>query len=562
MTRFASTQPFRIGTARGAPTQARRAPIGHSEDCGPARSREPSPSALRWLLLFRLVLVVGLILSFSPEIIAPEITSAQADTAWWILILYSASVLLSGLGLLGRWPSARSQVHLAIYVDIIALTLLIHVAGTLVGGLHTLMALVVAVGALLMEGRLALLFAAFATLALLTERIYTDLQHPLASSNFTEAGLLGATFFAVTLLAHAIHRRIQEAETIAARRTVDLANLAQLNAFIIENLTTGVLVIDGEQRVRLINKAALTLLHAETRRKRMRLSRLAPGLATWIEREMEDPSPDGRVVQIGPRALRASLKPLDDSPAAGGLIYLRDMQELTREAQRTKLAALGTLTASIAHNIRNPLSAITHASQLLAEGQTLNADDRHLLEIIERNSARIDETVRSVLQLSSRDKLEPIAIDLSTWLPERVAELHETHRLAAVSCRLELAATPPPIEADPRHLHQILANLVENALVHGRDADQPARVTIRLTVHDGADERPVIEVRDQGRGIEARIAHEIFNPFFTTRTGGTGLGLYIARELAETNGITLEYEPILPRGSCFRLVPRQAPDLA
>jgi two-component system sensor histidine kinase PilS (NtrC family) len=520
-----------------------------------ASGRHPSWSALRWLFVFRLILLVGLILLFAPDGLGPEITAAQAAFAWRLLILYAGLVLASGIALFARWPGANRQAYLAIYVDIFVLTLLMHTAGGVLSGLGMLIAPVVAAGTLLMQGRLALLFASFATLAVLAEQLYRELPGLPDTAAYPQTGLLGATFFAVALLSYVLSRRIREVEAIAARRTLDLANLTQLNAYVIEHLGTGVLVVDSQRRVRLINKTALDLLGVAGISRPVPLSTLSAELAAWLDdNEMLDPSRAIQVLRLGERSLRVSTLPIGDGGEAGRLIDLRDDQALTREARQHKLAALGTLTASIAHNIRNPLSAVTHASELLAEGQELGADDRQLLEIIRRNCLRIDEIVRSVLQLSLRDKVEPVSTDLDRWLRELVAELRETHGLSEADCWLDLPSVAVRVEVDPRHLRQIIANLVENALAHAGRGDRPVRVGIRLRLAPLTGERPLIEVCDDGKGIDGGIVRDIFNPFFTTSSRGTGLGLYIARELAETNGIELTYARTEPSGSCFRMV--------
>jgi len=530
------------------------------EDVGalPRRARPdhryPTWAALRWLFLCRLALLIGLILLFSPPALDPLITADLAELAWDVLIVYALLVLFSGVTLYFRWPGRESQVLLAIYTDLIALTLLMHAGGGVSSGLGMLLAVAVAAGALMMEGRLALLIASLATLAVLTEQIYADLQGATETASYTQAGLLGTIFFAVALIAHVLYQRVREAEALAARRTVDIANLTKLNAFIIENLRTGVLVVDGERRLRLTNKAALTLLDAEAVTSRESLRDLSNELADWLKAEVHNPKPEGGVLRVGTRQVRASLTLLGDYRASGALVYLRDQQELTHEAQQIKLAALGTLTASIAHNIRNPLSAISHASELFADGKDLPEEDRHLLDIIRRNSARIDETVTSVMQLSRRNQLEPVAIDLSAWLRDLAGELRETYRLSAEQLTLEISAPPDPVHVDPRHLHQIVANLCENAVIHGGGPNRTGRAEIRLTGPRGGEHGPVIEISDNGPGIDEAIVYEIFNPFFTTKSTGTGLGLYIARELAETNGIRLTYEPARPHGSRFKLL--------
>lgn len=501
------------------------------------------------------MLLIGLILLFSPNALDPLISAADAELAWAVLIVYALLVLLSGIGLYAHWPGRVRQVHLAIYIDIVAFTLLMYAAGGASSGFGILIGVAVAAGALMIEGRLALLFASFASLSVLTEQIYSDWQGSAATGSYTQAGLLGAIFFAVAILAHVLYRRVREAEAMAARRTVDIANLTKLNAFIIENMATGVIVVDGERRLRLTNKAALSLLGVREARPGGLLTDLSTALAAWLDAEAPNPVPDGSVIHVRDRELRATLDLLGDYRASGAILYLRDNQEITREMQQSKLAALGTLTASIAHNIRNPLSAITHASQLFADGKDLPEDDRHLLDIIRRNSARIDATVRSVLQLSHSNQMDPVALDLGLWLSELAEEFRETHGLTPERCPLEITFWPDSVEVDPRHLHQIVTNLCENALTHGGYRGEPARVRIRLAPNgDLGNPIPLIEISDEGTGIDPHIVQEIFNPFFTTTASGTGLGLYIARALAEPNGIRLSYEYAAPHGSRFKLL--------
>ena len=519
---------------------------------GSSRNRYPSWSALRWLFLFRLLMVVGLVLAFSPSAQDPLISQADAPMAWRVLVVYAVLVLLSGLNLYARWPKRENQVYLAVFVDIIAFTLLMHAAGGVSSGLGVLLAVAVAAGALLMEGRLSLLFAAFAALAVITEQVYVELQAGAPAREFTQAGLLGIMFFAVSLLAHVLYRRVRDAELLAARRKVDIDDLSKLNEYIIQNMSTGVMVIDGDRRMRLMNQAARDLIDAQDAQPGTQLRKISAPVAEWLEAHVRPTAPEGGMVLVGERELRPSRQLLGDYRAAGVLLYLRDNQEVAREAQQIKLASLGTLTASIAHNIRNPLSAITHAAQLLAETKELGPDDRHLLDIIRRNSGRIDEIVRSVLQLSRRNQVDPRLIELVAWLEEFCDEFRESHGLREEHFLLEFEPPPISVEVDPRHLHQILANLCENAVLHAGSPDRPAHIHVRVGRDDGRA-RARVEVCDDGPGIDEATAREMFAPFYTTRTTGTGLGLYIARELSETNGIHLSYERVKPTGSCFRL---------
>ncbi len=498
-------------------------------------------------------MVVGLVVAFSPDALDPALGRSDTQLAWNILVAYALLVLLSGFGLSLRQPRRTSQVQWAIVVDIATYTALMHTAGGVTSGLGILLAVAVAAGALMLEGRLSLLFASLASLAVITEQLYGLLLGNDQTISFTQAGMLGLLFFTVALLSHVLYRRVRSAEALAARRQVDIDDLSKLNDFIIRSLGTGILVADGERRLRLINDAALELLRVGRARTGASLAELSPELGRWLAAQVQSANPRGGLIQIGEREVWASIRLLGNFRASGVVIYLRDNQEAAREAQQVKLASLGTLTASIAHNIRNPLSAISHAGQLMSEDPALSDENRHLLGIVRRNCARIEETVQSVLQLSRRNQLDPCLLNLVAWLEAFAAELWDSHGLTEGQLRLTIDADPIAVEVDPRHLHQILANLCENALVHGKLAGAEARVEIRLgRLPDRAE--AALEILDAGPGIDAVTAREIFNPFFTTKSQGTGLGLYIARELAESNGIRLTHESVEPHGSCFRLV--------
>jgi two-component system, NtrC family, sensor histidine kinase PilS len=520
---------------------------------GKVLARFPTWESLRWLFLFRLLMVVGLVLVFSPAVDDPLITRVDAALAWRVLVVYALLVLASGLSLYARWPSRENQVYVAIFVDLVVFTLVMHAGGGVGSGLGVLLAVAVAAAALMMEGRLALLYAAFATVAVITEQTYVLLRGHAVAADFTQAGLLGVVFFALALLAHVLYRRVRAMEELVARRKVDIDDLSKLNAFIIQDMGTGVMVLDGERRVRLMNQSARDLINVAGEQAGTTLKAVCPELDVWLAERVRPTAPQGGIIRVGDREVKPTRQLLGDYRAAGVLLYLRDQQELVKEAQQIKLASLGTLTASIAHNIRNPLSAISHAGQLLAETRGLSPDDRHLLDIIRRNSGRIDEIIRSVLQLSRRNQVELQLTELVAWLEAFCDEFRESHGLPEAQFLLEFESPPIMVEVDPRHLHQIIANLCENALLHGGQPDQPAQILVRVG-RGQASVRALVEVTDDGPGIDEASSRDIFNPFFTTKASGTGLGLYIARELAETNGIRLQYERRHPRGSCFRLV--------
>lgn len=511
----------------------------------------PSWRALAWFSLFRLWIAFGLLVVFVPVPASFGDKSGFSLSAW-VSVVYAVMVLLETVSRYLKWPSKERQVQVSVFLDIVAFTLLIHGSGSARGGL--LLAIAVAAGALLMEGRLSLLFASFATLAVIAQETYAQLYLDSAPGGLAQAGLLGITFFTVATLGHVLYRRLQETQLLAARRQVDLDDLSKLNEFVIQSMGTGVLVVDGDKRVRLLNGAATALLGLRRSANGEQLQVTAPGLAQWLDDRNRQAfaCEENGVVLVREQELKVSCHPLGEGPDAGILFFLRDHRELIREAQQIKLASLGRLTASIAHNIRNPLSSVSHAAQLLAEAPSLRPEDRRLTDIIRRNSGRIDDIIASILQLSRRNPAAPEVIDLRSWLGEFCAELRESWGLAAHRLVLTLPDEDLVVRMDPRHLRQILTNLCDNALKHGGGKPEPVKIRISAR-RDPVRANRIVEVEDDGAGIDPATAHEIFNPFFSTNPVGTGLGLYIAKELSETNGAQLQYIAPTRGGSRFRL---------
>lgn len=524
----------------------------------PPRETDPYPRwiALDWFAFYRLCLAAGLVAVY----LSPFARDWKNMRFWPLTVSVSLVYLLSVLlWLLFTRLRLMPKVWLAqtgVAIDIFAFTLLMHANGGIESGFGLVLAITVAAGALLMEGKLSLLFAALASVGVLTEHAYMEFHvNQAASANFTRAGLLGATYFTMALLAHVLYRRIRETERLAASRQVDLADLSKLNEFIIQRMSIGVLVLDERRQIRLMNEAAGQLLGLAQGVPRPPLATLAPALHTWIEERVargrkKASTNDG--IPIQDREVEPSLLLLGHRPSSPVLLFLRDKRTSIQEAQQIKLASLGRLTASIAHNIRNPLSAINHAGQLLAESQALPDEDRQLIRIMLRNSRRIDEIIESVLQLSRRNRAEAQVLDPGIWIEDFASEFIESHTLPMGRLIVSVAAETPMVEVDPRHLRQILANLCDNALRHSGSAQSPACLELRAGPEAGG-ERAFIEVRDSGPAIDPETAAEMFTPFFTTSISGSGLGLYIALELSETNGIELRYQVLEDGGNCFRL---------
>jgi two-component system sensor histidine kinase PilS (NtrC family) len=313
------------------------------------------------------------------------------------------------------------------------------------------------------------------------------------------------------------------------------------------------LVVDAKHRILMFNNPAWHLLGMPAAAVGSSLQAASPELDRRLRHWRKDVSYNPKPFQIqhqGPE-LKAHFNPLGNRNEGDMLIFLEDTSQITREALQLKLASLGRLTASIAHEIRNPLGAISHASQLFGESHDLNPADRRLTEIIKTNSARVNQVIENVLQISRGSPGNPVPIRLQTWFQELTTELVKNQGFQPGALRLQIEPEECRVVADPEQLRQVVTNLCSNA----REAiADPQLLELRIVGGITKDyDHPVVDILDNGPGIEPEVAKQIFEPFFTTRNKGTGLGLYIAKELCEINRIRLEYIPGPTGGSCFRL---------
>ena len=466
------------------------------------------------------------------------------------LLTYLVFAITAGFSTRLHWPRYQLQALLQIMADIAAIALLMHATGGATSALGVLLVIAVAAGALILPGRPAYLFAAVATLTLLFETGLASLSlENTGAGDITRAGLLGLVLFAAAGLAHVLAIRIRDSEALAQQRGVDLANMQQLNQYIIQQLQSGVLVVDPDNDIRLANQTAHTLL-GFGQQPRTQLAQTAPDLAQQLHHWKNDNQWQPQAFQ-SPRAGSTLIPRFSELQTAGGkgtLILLEDSAQLAQKTQQIKLASLGRLTASIAHEIRNPLGAISHAAQLLAESDKLDQGDKRLTEIICNHSKRVNTIIENVLQLSRRSASHPQDLALTDWLTEFRKEFVQMDGLRPKQLELDIEPRDVRIRVDPGHLHQVLTNLCQNAFDHAGEG-----TAVRLRVRRADKAAVWLDVVDNGPGIDAETAEQMFEPFYTTASSGTGLGLYIVRELCEINQARLSYQPVPEGGSSFRI---------
>lgn len=474
----------------------------------------------------------------------------------WVSLSYILVALSSIYVSYHRRPGFALQVYALASLDILAITLLMYSSGGIASGLGMLMIVAVAGTSLLVPGRTALFFAALGSLALLLEEGYAELAGLFETTGYSQAGMLGAALFTTALLAVSLAKRAKESAELAERRGLDLANMTELNEHIVNRMSRGIIVVDEEAHIRLMNRPAWELLGAPQAKHLGSLQEVSQPLYRLYQRwgalqaeEQAFPQPDLDSIQgLQVRITRVGARKED----RGAIIYLEDAAELNRRIQETKLASLGRLTASIAHEIRNPLGAISHAAQLLGESPALDKPDRRLVGIITDQSKRMNEIIQNILQLSRKEQPKQELIPLGDWLADFIEEFSRVQGVPRDWAALSV--TPDALEAlmDPNHLHQVLWNLCANAIKYGTREGAPPAIEINAT-HSPNNGSPQLDVVDHGPGIEPDAQASLFEPFFTTSSTGTGLGLYISRQLCQNNGGELSYHSDASGGSCFRL---------
>ncbi|MCP5141507.1 MAG: PAS domain-containing protein [Chromatiales bacterium] len=468
------------------------------------------------------------------------------------VVLYLIFALISLVAYYRRKPGFETQVYAQVLVDIIAITIIMHASGGVASGLGTLLVVAIAAGGILMAGRMANFFAAVATVAVLIEQ-FASLVFPHGPPpDFTKAGLLGATFFATAMLSLVLSSRIREGEKLAEEQSVDLANLAQLNEHIIQHMQSGVIAVDRDNGIRLTNSAAMRMLDWSKDDPPANLGTLSKELAEqlvdWRKLKVVEP----RSIRTGAGEVIPRFNALGLRLTGAVLVFLDDASVLNDQAHQIRLASLGRLTGGIAHEIRNPLGAISHAAQLLDEAPDLTKQDRRLLEIIHNHSARVNEIIENILQLSRGSNTIPEPLELKPWLDEFIADFLFSSGMSPERLGLSLERDDMIVRFNPTQLNQIITNLCQNAIRHGTPEGEDPKFDVRAGFSE-RDNRPYLEICDYGKGIPDNEAQQVFDPFYSTHSQGTGLGLYIAREMCASNRARLDYRRGETVGSCFRI---------
>ncbi len=517
--------------------------LSHNTKLWPSESGYPDQfwRSLFYFNGYRIVVGIGLIITTWSF----QLTNFGAHNYYLFLHVVLGHIVFSSVSILmikQRKPDFDTQLTLQVLADIVFICIMIYASGGIRSGLGVLLMVSLAGAGLISRGHLALFFAAIAAIAVLLQETYAHIVIAGYSPQYTHAGLLSMGNFAVAWLAHRLATYALTSEKLALERGTDLANLAQVNQLVIQDLQEGILVVDQNGDIKQRNAYAEKLIGLQPhsgKTKQAKLADYVPVLATRLATWRGDTSTTFELLRLpnSNNIVRTRFVPIKTNSRAGVVIFLEDMGRIQAQVQQLKLAALGRLSANIAHEIRNPLSSINHAAELLEEEQQSNATNSRLIRIICDNTERLNKIVQDVLQLNRRDTAQTETIDTNHFIHTFIDDFCHTEKLDPEIFRLELSGSYF-VNFDHAHLNQILWNLCRNAWRHSRQ--QKDSICIRVT-EDKNESNICLDVLDDGPGVPSQQLKQLFEPFFTTATSGTGLGLYIAREMCETNHASLEY---------------------
>ena len=517
----------------------------------------PDWQALRLFNQYRLLLLIaiGAVYYLADD----QRTLGLRNAEWFELIHLAYLVLTLSSMLLVRIqrPGVDTQFFLQNYLDILLIGAMMYTSGGIQSGLGPLLLINLALFSQLSSLRHALLFAAIASIVVIGEELLANILIGQNNANFEATAVLGSLLLCTAWVMTVPLRHLMERQLVNSSNSgtvLDVEQIAHLNEEIVRELDSGVVVTDRHGNVQLINDTARALLAVEFVRTPISLRRLCNELKSNMSTSERSPTRETRpfdVASTGQTVLPHYI-PLSNG---GMLIKLDDHTHIRQQFQQLKLASLGRMSASIAHEIRNPLGAISHAVQLIQESPTLDSKDAELLHIAKRHTLRINNIIEDVLQLSNRQQVRTDVISVNEALDKFAKRFIEEREVDAA--QIKISSEPCSAIVDPGHLDQVLWNLCTNAQLH----NDAAEINIEISCWQSGQGTTIIDVIDDGQGISDMDRENLFEPFYSTHHAGTGLGLFIIRELCDLNKAHIE---CLSRdsGAHFRITLLNVQDMA
>lgn len=506
-----------------------------------------------YLSVFRLLISLILLYAFFTDLVVLPHSLDRSAIGGTALLSYFFMAVFLAFDNRRRATRPYPFALFTLFTDLLFISVLLFIFGSLQSGIAVLLIFSSASAAVLLPLRIALLYASLVVLAFIGQSLVSWLIEGESVAVMIKAGLYGATTLATTVLVNMLVRWLKDYRLINERQALQLTRMEQVNELVIRRMRSGVLAVNSEGRIQMINESAWFLLGSPKANQRT-LSRVSPQLNKALADWNDNPS-----VEIGPITVygsQARVVPkfvaLPGASSIRVLIFLEDNEVVSQRAVEMSAQLLANLSSSIAHEIRNPLAAINHAAQLLEESEEIAESDLRLVDIIHGQSGRMNGIVENILQISRHEKSRPDIFELIPFL----TELSEETKNSLPGIRLTLDIKPDLKKTlvlfDRSQLHQAVWKLLENANRHARlDAAIP-QVILSLK-HLPRTGYCVISVEDNGPGIPEPNVERIFEPFFTTHKQGSGLGLYIARQLCDVNQAELTVDSVVNSYSRFHI---------
>ncbi len=516
-------------------------------------SNHPLPEALTsrviaYLNIFRLVISIGLLAALFAGFVSTPQLEDKSPIAIAILIAYSLIAIYLTIQARRRTARPFFLAKISLFTDVFFLSILLSLFGGLESGIAILLIFTSASAAILLPLRIALLFASLVVLVFIGESSAGVFFHGETPVELVQAGLYGAMTFTITIVVNLLSHWLKDFRLFVEKQAVEMTSLEQVNELVIRRMKNGVLAVDTDGKIQLMNESAWFLLgRPKTNRK------ILESVSPQLHKAMVDwrANPSLEVTPVTLYSSQARILPkfvsLPGETSIRVLIFLEDNELVSQRALEMSAHMMANLSGSIAHEIRNPLGAISHAAQLLEESEDIGDADLRLVDIIHSQSGRMNGIVENILQLSRHEKSRPDVFELTSFLEELAVETRSSLPNIGLILEIDPDEKETLVLFDRSQLHQALWKLLENAVRHSYlDAAIP-QVVLRMSRPKNTG-HCIITTEDNGPGIPEANMKRIFDPFFTTHKQGSGLGLYIARQLCEVNQAELTVDSVL--GSC------------
>jgi two-component system sensor histidine kinase PilS (NtrC family) len=456
-----------------------------------------------------------------------------------------------------RWRPSETLLFAMLLVDVVAINLMLYSSGGMAGSMGYLLMVTVAASGTFLSTRLALSIAAIASFIPVSIAMSEFVLSDGGQGQVMRSGVFGILLFATALIFIYLAKRLTLVEELAESESRAAIRLQHINDLVFNKMLTGIIVFDSDFRIEQLNERASLLLGSSNSQKLLarhdslnQVADLLPYYHEWkANPQRQLPTFRCKNSDI---PLQISFSEIRSNSVVDTILFIEDARTLSQHAQQLKNSSLGALTSSIAHEIRNPLGAISHAAQLLQESN-LPESDQQLVDVVLRHSTRVDKLVRDILQLSRQQAPQISVTNIYDNCILSKTQVEESHQFQNPQIHIDGSAQAVNAPFDSGQLQQVLINLISNALRHSEKKTGLPWVAIRFDYQTDMN-LAMLKIYDRGAGISAANTNKIFEPFFTTEKQGVGLGLYIARELCEINFATLSYVYESPAEGYFKIV--------